>query len=63
MRATRGLRLPRRSTLIRPALSSLRSARRLCIGLHAPVLQHQVGNNEGIGLPKPFKVPEGQPDQ
>jgi hypothetical protein len=30
---------------------------------HAPFLQHQVGNREGIGLPKFLKVPERQPDQ
>jgi hypothetical protein len=35
----------------------------LGIRLYAPLLQHQVGNREGIGLPKFFKVPECQPDQ
>jgi hypothetical protein len=35
----------------------------LGIRLYAPLLQHQVGNREGIGLPKFFKVPECQPNQ
>jgi hypothetical protein len=33
------------------------------IGLDAPVLHHQVGNNKGVSLSQSFNVPEGQPDQ
>src|SRR6516162_4036972 len=34
-----------------------------CIGFDAPVLHHQVGNNEGIALPQPPNVPEHQSNQ
>jgi hypothetical protein len=45
--------------------SSLERSQRAALGvsLYAPLLQHHVGNREGIGLPKFFKVPECQPNQ
>ena len=35
----------------------------LCVGLDAPVLQHKVGNDKGVSLPKPPDMPEREPDQ
>jgi hypothetical protein len=32
------------------------------IRLDTPFLQHQVGNEEAVVTPQPFKVPEGQSD-
>ena len=60
---TSGLRFPRRSTLISPAISSARRPRRFASGSYAPVPHHQVGNNEGIGLPEALEMPECQPNQ
>jgi hypothetical protein len=33
------------------------------VGLDFPLLQHDVGNNKGVGLPKFPKVPNCQPNQ